>query len=445
MKMEFILKIRAFSAIKVFGYLDFNTTFNKDINFLVGGNGSGKTTELKLINALAAPNLKDLLTIPFETAELIVEDRNVNLKISARTKNNSKFLSCSMCSEELELPNLSTDEFAPQKSEKLEEEIEVILRRNADHPVVRSITRLPRPIFLGLDRRRDGDDTKGEDYYRHREMFYYSQSKKIGASKRFFKGSLGVSLMETELLVQNTYRRLRELEEKHSSNLRDSILLSSFQYSEVDNESLVPDINKWRLLERQREIRLALYKVVAKDSKVSSEVDNFFNRLTTLVETLQGNEDKISVEWLLNKAQIERMAKIVDIIDEHKSKVDQLFNPIKSFLKIVNEFYSDSHKSLEIDAVGQLAVIRPGGAECTIEGLSSGERQILVILAQVFFSGRNSTAIFLIDEPELSLHLRWQEKISEVLFTINPSVQFILATHSPEIVGQNKNKSVRCR
>lgn len=439
------MKIRSFSALQVFGYLDFQTAFNKDINFLVGGNGSGKTTELKLINALVAPNFKDLLTIPFESIELIVENKNQNIRISARTNGNNKILNCSACTEELVLPNFSTDEFPLHKNEKLEEEIDIILRRQTDHQVTRFITSLPKPIFLGLDRRRDGEDAKGEDYYRHREVFYSGNIKKAYSARKAIKGSLGVSLMETELLVQNTYRRLRELEEKHQSNLRDSILLSSFQYSEVDNESFAPDINKWRLLERQREIRQALYKIVAKDSKVSSEVDNFFTRLTSLAEQLQENGDNASIEWLLNKAQIERMAKIVDIIDEHKSRVDQLFNPIRGFLKVVNEFYEDSNKSLDIDAVGQLVVVRPRGSECTIEALSSGERQVLVILAQVFFGGRNSTAVFLIDEPELSLHLRWQEKISEVLFTINPGMQFILATHSPEIVGNNKNKSVRCR
>ncbi|NWA06917.1 AAA family ATPase [Pseudomonas gingeri] len=439
------MKIRSFSAKQVYGYLDFQTDFNRDVNFLVGGNGSGKTTELKLINALAAPNFKDLLTIPFESIELVVEDKNRNIRISAYTRENNKILNCSLCVEELVLPNFSTDEFPLHKNDKLEEEIDIILRRQTDHQVAKLITSLPKPIFLGLDRRRDGEEAKGEDYYRHREIFYSGNIKKALSTRKHIKGSLGVSLMETELLVQNTYRRLRELEEKHQSNLRDSILLSSFQYSEVDNESFAPDINKWKLLERQREIRQALYKVVAKDSKVSSEVDNFFTRLTTLAEQLQENGDDVSVEWLLNKAQIDRMAKIVDIIDEHKSKVDQLFNPIRGFLKVVNEFYEDSNKSLGIDAVGQLVVVRPGGSECTIEALSSGERQVLVILAQVFFSGRNSTAVFLIDEPELSLHLRWQEKISEVLFTINPGVQFILATHSPEIVGHNKNKSVRCR
>lgn len=439
------MKIRSFSATNVFGYLDFDTEFFNDINFLVGGNGSGKTTELKLINAIAAPNFKDLLTIPFARADLIVEDTDRFIRVTVTASETSKVISCSHCEEVLELPNFSGDEFLPQKNDKLEEEIDLLVRRHAGHEVTKLLNSLPKPIFLGLDRRRDADDTKGEDYYHHREVYYSGGSKKVFSHRRSIKGSLGVSLMETELLVQNTYRRLRELEERHSSNLRDSILLSSFQYSEVDTESLIPDTNKWKLLERQREIRQALYKVVAKDSKVSSEVDNFFTRLTFLAEQLQDDNAQLSIEWLLNKAQIDRMAQIVDIIDEHKSKVDHLFNPIRGFLGVVNDFYSDSQKRLEIDAVGQLVVIRPGGSKCSIEGLSSGERQVLVILAQVFFGGRYSKAVFLIDEPELSLHLRWQEKISQVLFTINPGLQFILATHSPEIVGQNKHKSVGCR
>lgn len=439
------MTIKSFYASGVYGYLDFDTDFNSDINFLVGGNGSGKTTELKLINALAAPNLKDLLTIPFDSAQLVLEYKGTRFTISAKTTENTKHLFCSLTEAELELPNFGFDDHPSHKPDKLNEELDLILRRHIDHPVVKAITNFPKPIFLGLDRRRDEDSLRGEDYYREREVWYSAGIKKTFTARRSFKGSLGVSLMETEMLVQNMYRRLRELEEKHSSKLRDSILLSSFQYTKYDANALTPDFNHGILLARQREIRQALYKIVAKDSKVSTEVDNFFNRLTTLAEELDGNNDKFSIEWLLNKAQIDRMGKIVEIIDDHKSRIDALFRPIIDFVNRVNEFYQDSKKRLEVDAVGQLVVVRPDGTKSTIEALSSGERQILVILAQVFFGGHTSKSIFLIDEPELSLHLKWQEKISDVLFTINPGLQFILATHSPEIIGQNKMKSVRCR
>ena len=209
-------------------------------------------------------------------------------------------------------------------------------------------------------------------------------------------------------------------------------------------------MNAWKeksgLLERQKEIKHALSNIGINDSRLSEEVDKFFHEITTLFEQLQFSEKGLSVEWLLNKAQIERMSRIVEIIDEHKSKVDKLFKPINDFLNTVNEFYIDSNKNLEVDTVGQLFVSRPDGSKCTIEGLSSGERQLLVIFAHSFFHRHsNKKTVFIIDEPELSLHLGWQEKLAETIFSISPNSQYIMATHSPEIVGKNKHKAVRCR
>src|SRR5690606_27250277 len=117
-------------------------------------------------------------------------------------------------------------------------------------------------------------------------------------------------------------------------------------------------------------------KIGLDDTNVSNEVENFFNKLNTLFESFQKNKEGIAVEWLLNKTQVDRMSKIVEIIDYHKSKIDKLFRSINDFLNTVNSFYKDSSKKLEIDAVGQLVVHRPNGSICTIEGLSSGERQL---------------------------------------------------------------------
>lgn len=64
--------VKGFKAKSVFGYLDFDISFNQDVSFLVGGNGSGKTTALKLMNALINPNFKELLQIPFKSCLLEV-------------------------------------------------------------------------------------------------------------------------------------------------------------------------------------------------------------------------------------------------------------------------------------------------------------------------------------------------------------------------------------
>lgn len=444
--------VKKLIAKRVFGYLDFSINFNEDISFLVGGNGSGKTTALKLMNALVNPNFKELLQIPFDEVNLEFSHAGNDTKITAAIVEAGVSLKISSLDDELILPSYSNEEidFYSHKTEKLDELIESVNRKFADHPILKEISKIDSPIFLGLDRRRDDGVGVNDDYYFERELWLRKKSKRAIRARRLIRGSIGVSLMETEMLVQNSYRRMRELEDKYSSRLRDSILLSAFQYTNFESDDFSLEKVDWAertgLLERKKEIREALTNIGLNDSTVSDEVDNFFDKLTALFEEVQETKDGISVEWLLNKAQVERMSRIVEIIDEHKSKIDKLFKPINDFLGVVNSFYKDSKKTLEVDTVGQLLVGRPDGSTCTVEGLSSGERQLLVIFAHSFFnrhSGKKN--VFIIDEPELSLHLGWQEKFSETIFSINPNSQYILATHSPEIVGNLKRKSVKCR
>jgi len=74
--------------------------------------------------------------------------------------------------------------------------------------------------------------------------------------------------------------------------------------------------------------------------------------------------------------------------------------------------------------------------------LSSGERQLVVILTHLAFNPQARRAnVLIIDEPELSLHLRWQELFVEAVTSAGPGVQLILATHSPSII---KGRIDRC-
>lgn len=59
------MRIKRFVARKVHDYMDFDIDFNKDVNFLIGSNGSGKTTSIKLIKAILSPSLKDIISISF--------------------------------------------------------------------------------------------------------------------------------------------------------------------------------------------------------------------------------------------------------------------------------------------------------------------------------------------------------------------------------------------
>ncbi len=65
--------------------------------------------------------------------------------------------------------------------------------------------------------------------------------------------------------------------------------------------------------------------------------------------------------------------------------------------------------------------------------LSSGEKQMLIILLTVLVEDRQPY-VLLMDEPEASLHVEWQQRLISCIRELNPNVQIILTTHSPAVI-----------
>lgn len=70
----------------------------------------------------------------------------------------------------------------------------------------------------------------------------------------------------------------------------------------------------------------------------------------------------------------------------------------------------------------------------TIDQLSDGEKQLYGrVIALMILDPKDS--IILIDEPEIALHPSWQQKIMQIYASIGENNQFIVATHSPQIIA----------
>lgn len=109
-----------------------------------------------------------------------------------------------------------------------------------------------------------------------------------------------------------------------------------------------------------------------------------------------------------------------------------IFSPLRRFESLCKHFFSGSGKRFESLEDGGIAFDQHG---YTIQPwqLSSGEKQLLLLLLKALNHSEHPT-IFLLDEPEISLHLAWQEKLLDALHQINPDSQIIVVTHSPAIV-----------
>ena len=285
-----------------------------------------------------------------------------------------------------------------------------------------------------------------------RRMMMNKSRNEYSTYRRQFKGTLGVSLLETEFLVQAMYKRLKRIEDGYTIAIQKQLLMSYFDYIPFDpNKDLVNLDNfmeKKNLLSRRQEIEDALRKIGYDNNSFVSKLKPFFDKLEKLIDSIKPDAEKkgISIEWLINKNQVDKLSQLVEIIDDYNSKVNKAFKPVRKFIDIINSFVKDTNKKIYIDEVGHLIVKRPNGRDVSIDALSSGERQIVILFANVMFNRYTTEGqenILIIDEPELSLHIRWQDKFIETLLTASEKTQFILATHSPDIVGEHKLKNVK--
>jgi len=74
------------------------------------------------------------------------------------------------------------------------------------------------------------------------------------------------------------------------------------------------------------------------------------------------------------------------------------------------------------------------GETVFIDQLSDGEKQLYGrVVALIMLNPKNS--LILIDEPEISLHPKWQQTIMQIYANIGSGNQFIVATHSPQIIA----------
>jgi predicted ATP-binding protein involved in virulence len=449
------MKIINFIGVKINEYIDIDINFNEDLSILIGTNGSGKTTALNLIHSLLCPKLDDLIIVPFDKLELQIEHlKNVYI-ISASKNKKSLTLSIKNISEKLIIENANYEEFEFLNYTNKDEisVSDLLLKKYNNHPVISFIKDLPSPIFIGLERTNLEVKDDYKNYLIERNIFLTKKPREIERYRRSVKGTLGISILDTELLIQSIYKRLKAVEDRYSNSIQKQLIYSSFEYIDFDINSLPTNVSfseKSILLSRRSEIEESLRKIGLTDKDLSDKIKTFFNNLDGLFRLVAENDEKtpgVTIEWLLNKSQIDKLTKLVEILDEYNSKVKETFSPITKFLDIINSFFKDTSKKVSVDEVGRLYVKKPNGRDLTIDELSSGERQLIIIFANVIFnkyspsSHKNETLI--IDEPEISLHIRWQEKFITSLYEASEKTQFIVATHSPDIIGDYKHKAIR--
>lgn len=117
---------------------------------------------------------------------------------------------------------------------------------------------------------------------------------------------------------------------------------------------------------------------------------------------------------------------------------DELAQKIDLFTTIINNRFL--YKKMSISKEKGIVITSKNGAVLPLESLSSGEQHELVLFYELLFRV-SAGSLILIDEPELSLHIVWQEQFLKDVQQITQlaDIDIILATHSPDLISDRRD------
>ena len=161
-----------------------------------------------------------------------------------------------------------------------------------------------------------------------------------------------------------------------------------------------------------------------------------------LLEKIGNQNVKTELDWQLYQLQRRYLDYQVNIgnriielltsgVPEDQLKATEVSRPKTRFQDLIDDLFQETGKKI-IRKSNEIQFEQDGDI-LTPYQLSSGEKQMLVILLTVLVQDNQHCTLFM-DEPEISLHVEWQQRLISLIRCLNPNVQIILTTHSPALI-----------
>jgi len=163
-------------------------------------------------------------------------------------------------------------------------------------------------------------------------------------------------------------------------------------------------------------------------------------------------------EWFLDQSRIEYDEIIKKVQSGKNITQDDLAVQNTNILKSIRESINISlkhigWKNFRFDGK-ELVMENEEGISLSIDMLSDGVKSMFALVADVAYrctklnpqfeyASKTTQGIVLIDEIDMHLHPSWQQRVLKDLQTVFPKIQFIVTTHSPQVLSSISNDYIR--
>jgi predicted ATP-dependent endonuclease of OLD family len=362
----------------------YEQTLDPQLNVFFGANGSGKTSLLRVLDSALSGQTGQLARVPFREADVWIQPSTDDVEYrlhTARPQHRQRVVS--------RMPDgtlVAVHADVPKADEKIEWTATPALSPVAMHELKRA--------YLPTSRLYVAMQDSEPDPIRYSEARTRRSEEQLD---RYFAQQMQRLWSDYSARTLSVVRRAQE--EGLASILRTVLTLSS---REETPEELDADT--------------AFRRVAAFLSRQGAT-----RRLRLTQETFRDLY-----------AEREQVRHIVADINKVEQRIDRAMAPRNRLQELITQLYSGNKSIRFLDT--EIEVATNEGTVIGLESLSSGEKHLLRLFVEALRIGLHGTV--LIDEPEISLHIEWQRRLVFAFTELNPTSQFILATHAPEIMAE---------
>ena len=441
------MRIVRIQVTGLFDTFDHDVPLNAEdrITIMHGPNGFGKTVLLSMINALFHFRLSELRRAPFSALSIHFQDGH-RLDVKRPTARTSR-----EGGEQTTSQSGLVFEYRKGRGRAKTYEHHFAPRRHRYTPLamIEPITGLQR---IGVQRWLDRSTGQKLDYEAVMELFGDVLPAAHGASRppqwlREVTSSIPVHFVEAQRLL--SFAESEDVEERKRPTPVPVVEKYAKELAEAMQSKLAEYATLSQSLDRTFPTRLVQGNLTANPT-----LDHLRARLSELEEKrtrlmaagLLDKEAEIDFGELQKIDESNRNVLSVYVQDVTKKLAvfDALTNKIDLLAKTINSRFL--FKRMAISRTEGFVFQTPAGKPLVARNLSSGEQHELVLLYELLFRvARNS--LVLVDEPELSLHVVWQQQFLRDLQEITRLGGFdvVIATHSPQIIHDRWDLTVELK
>ena len=396
--------------------------FNEDVNILIGGNGSGKTTFLRIIESFLNVDLGAVEEIVFDEVEIDIQnDEEVNILLIQRLMEDNVTPVFRYVFPDGEIVELRSSEGRVMYRSR-------VSAHSVYQHLKERLGKLVKVSWLSINR-------IGENVDRSDRRSYESFRTDVDVKLSILMNQIISYRLQLETKVNERTGKFNEE--------IVSLLLYNQKYDNLPKYSQIQELKSYT----KEEIITELHKVFSYfgNPRVHSEdIERHAEMINTVVEKMNNRDGHFSAEEMLSLSLMNRTLAILGLSTDYQRDKAKILEPINMYLGIVYQYLKEKRIELNATTSELIPHVQIGtGKEkaLDVKSLSSGEKQLLILLTETLLQ-QSQPYIFIADEPELSLHIEWQRNLINSIRNLNPHAQIIFATHAPEIAANHPQKLI---